>query len=293
LDLVPLLSQFLLRGKCRYCGAKFSWRYFGVELLTGVLFLLVGLQPGYMSPGGFSAIFIGDPALLLRDLILMSTLVAVSFVDYDTFLIQIDSVFLMGFAGLAYAAWDWCGHRNIYQYALTDGKQLSFLLPAPVPDVILAMVFIGGFFWFIRFIFQMIYGREALGYGDILLASAIGTYLGWNATLLYFVFFSVFLGAAVGVSIQIPRAVRAYKWAKRRFARYGGRDYGKALARHAFRKGMPFGPMLAIGAVVALLWGKPIDNWYANLGRVPPPPAPVFAPPPAIQPYQFRVPPGQ
>ena len=35
-DLVPLASQTLLRARCRYCGIGISWRYFGVELLTGL-----------------------------------------------------------------------------------------------------------------------------------------------------------------------------------------------------------------------------------------------------------------
>ncbi len=37
-DNLPLISYLLLRGKCRQCGAKFSSRYFWVELLTGLSF---------------------------------------------------------------------------------------------------------------------------------------------------------------------------------------------------------------------------------------------------------------
>jgi len=35
---LPLLSWWLLRGRCRYCSAPFSLRYFLVELFTGLLF---------------------------------------------------------------------------------------------------------------------------------------------------------------------------------------------------------------------------------------------------------------
>src|SRR5262245_58334476 len=40
-DNVPLLSYLRLRGRCRACGATFSMRYFWVELLTGVVFVLL------------------------------------------------------------------------------------------------------------------------------------------------------------------------------------------------------------------------------------------------------------
>jgi len=38
IDLIPLLSFLLLRGRCRFCGARLSWQYPLVELGTGLLF---------------------------------------------------------------------------------------------------------------------------------------------------------------------------------------------------------------------------------------------------------------
>jgi leader peptidase (prepilin peptidase)/N-methyltransferase len=60
-DNVPLLSYWLLRGRCRDCGAPFSMRYFWVELLTAVTFvalylLEIGLNVQHLSAwpdGGF------------------------------------------------------------------------------------------------------------------------------------------------------------------------------------------------------------------------------------------------
>ncbi len=40
-DNLPLLSYWLLRGRCRACGAPFSMRYFWIELLTGLVFVLI------------------------------------------------------------------------------------------------------------------------------------------------------------------------------------------------------------------------------------------------------------
>ena len=38
---VPLLSWLLLRGRCAHCGSRIAFRYFGVELITALLFLCV------------------------------------------------------------------------------------------------------------------------------------------------------------------------------------------------------------------------------------------------------------
>lgn len=48
-DLVPVVSYLLLRGRCRYCGSRVSWQYPLVELVGGLLsvslFVLFYSQP--------------------------------------------------------------------------------------------------------------------------------------------------------------------------------------------------------------------------------------------------------
>ena len=273
LDLFPLVSQLMLRGKCRYCGARFSWRYAGIELLTGLLFALVAVQPGNLSDFTFFASWTGDWVKLLRDLIFMSTLTVVFWVDYDTRLIQLESVLLMGLAGLSYE-----GYRA-YQsqdatVILTDGKILAGVIPSPVPEAILAAVVTASGLWLLREAFSRMYGREAMGLGDVLLVAAIAPYLGWSALIITFLFLASVLGALIGTAFQIPRAMSAYRWAKRRRERYGGTDWSKPLLRRSLRAAMPFGPMLAIGAVAALLFGTQINDAYWNL-VMPAPVAPL------------------
>jgi prepilin signal peptidase PulO-like enzyme (type II secretory pathway) len=49
-ELVPIVSFFLQRGKCRKCKAKISWQYPLVELIAGVIFVLIIWMFPPMSP---------------------------------------------------------------------------------------------------------------------------------------------------------------------------------------------------------------------------------------------------
>ena len=41
IDLIPVLSWMWLRGKCRYCGRNISSRYWMVEVVSGLMFILM------------------------------------------------------------------------------------------------------------------------------------------------------------------------------------------------------------------------------------------------------------
>lgn len=73
-DNIPILSYFLLRGKCRNCQEKISFRYPLVELLTAILFVL-------------NYHVFGPSIELILNLILTSVLIVVTFIDFDTMII--------------------------------------------------------------------------------------------------------------------------------------------------------------------------------------------------------------
>ena len=263
LDLVPLVSQVALRARCRYCGAKISWRYFGIEFLTACLFALVGLQATWMINGQWT----GDPVELLRGLIFMATLVVIFWIDYDVRLIQMEAVLLLGMAGVGLDFW------RVYNGValLSTGRVFDQfdLLPAPLPGSILAMVVTAAALWLLREVFSRLYGREAMGFGDVLLVAAIAANLGWNLTLITFFFLAFVAGAPLAIGLQIPSALRAYRWGRERRRKYGASPVlAKALARRSFRRSIPFGPMLAIAAVFALLYGTQLNQAY--LQRIAP-----------------------
>jgi len=68
-DNIPLVSYAILRGRCRHCGKRISWRYPLVELLTGALFFAIVQQMGPTAAAlkscVFSAILV---ALIFSDL---------------------------------------------------------------------------------------------------------------------------------------------------------------------------------------------------------------------------------
>src|SRR5213080_1240998 len=70
---IPLISWLLLRGRCTKCGAKISFRYFAVELLTALLFLAVWQTfPWQMA---------------IAYWIFVSLLIVGTFIDFDHFII--------------------------------------------------------------------------------------------------------------------------------------------------------------------------------------------------------------
>lgn len=88
---IPVLSWLWLRGKCAACGAKISARYMVVELLTGGLFLAAWL------------VFPPQAALCLW--VLVSLLVAISFIDAEHMIIPVGLTWAGSAVGLLACAW--------------------------------------------------------------------------------------------------------------------------------------------------------------------------------------------
>ena len=87
--------------------------------------------------------------------------------------------------------------------------------------------------------------REAMGMGDANWMACVGAFLGWKAVL-----FTIFAGSVLGAALAlIMILLRRREWAAR----------------------IPFGPYLAGGAIIYLLYGQPLLQWYFSLGS----PAPV------------------
>jgi leader peptidase (prepilin peptidase)/N-methyltransferase len=95
---------------------------------------------------------------------------------------------------------------------------------------------------------EMILKKEEMGFGDVTLMAMIGAHLGVARSLMT-IFFGAALGAVGFLVIVFPVA-----WVRSRRA---GTEFDPPL--------VPFGVFLAPAAMVALLWGDALLNWYRGL----------------------------
>ena len=99
---------------------------------------------------------------------------------------------------------------------------------------------IGAVAAWVFFLILHLVSPRGMGFGDVRLSFLLGLFLGWLDLRHVFlgVFFGFLLGSIVGVALMILR-------------RRGRKDH------------IPFGPFLAVGAIVAVLAGSPVLGWYA------------------------------
>lgn len=121
------------------------------------------------------------------------------------------------------------------------GFAASFALAGlTVADSAIGIAAGGGILYAIAYGWHLFTGREGMGGGDIKLLAMIGAFLGWKGVLLT-LFLSSFSGALIGGVLMMAF----------------GKDSKYAI---------PFGPFLALGALIYLFFGEGIIGWYLTLG---------------------------
>ena len=180
---IPVLSYILLRGRCSSCKKPISWRYFAVELLTGILFALLYAKFGLSSD-------------LLLYLILLCGLIVATFIDLDFQLIP-DSV---SFGGLAAGLAASVLYPVFFDAAGRGAAFFDSAAGALIGGLSIYAVGAAGKLLF-RKKLEMINEDSAMGFGDVKFLAMIGAFLGWKRVLLVF-FLAPFFGASVGLILK-------------------------------------------------------------------------------------------
>lgn len=153
MDLVPILSYLMHKGRCRYCGAKIPMRCLVTELAGAVLFAGLGLKFGLHLE-------------LVMQLVFGSLLLLLALIDWDTHILP-DRLLLA--AGV---------NRLVFLFLLGQPLQETLIsmtvgaLSVSLPLLILSLVM------------DHLLQKESLGGGDIKLLFVMGLYLSWLEMLL-------------------------------------------------------------------------------------------------------------
>lgn len=163
-DNIPLLSYFILRGRCRHCKKSISIQYPIVEGITALcsllLFIKYGLSPTYLLYFAF-----------------VSALIVITGIDLYYQIIP-DVISLPGIGvGLLGAL---------------------LFLPIAFLNSLLGMLLGGGSLFLVGTLYHWLFKREGMGGGDVKLLAMIGAFLGWKAVIL-----TIILGSLVGSVIGI------------------------------------------------------------------------------------------
>jgi len=315
---IPLVTWLVLRGRCANCNCKIPFRYFGVELLTALLFLGVWMKVWVWGRPGWPQ----QPwELALPYWIMVSLFVVATFIDFEWFMIPdeitvyggvvvgvvlsfampgmhdqesnlMSGVWSLVGAGVGYASlwlvvetgklafgkkrlvfkqdapFSWIRRGEEADVEVGEDKIVwSELFSRPSDQLLLECswleidgerfekasvrmeyewMHLGAKKWELVKVNEIrgevtkaTLPREAMGYGDVKFIAGIGAFLGWKAVLFTIISASS-IGAVVGVTII-------------------------ALGKKEWSTKIPFGPYLALGALIWLFQGPEILQWYMSL----------------------------
>lgn len=288
LDLFPLFSWLFLKGKCRHCGAPVAARYFIVELINGSIWAWLWHQY-------FVATW--DPATGIAYALAAATLVAIIFIDLEFYIIPDTVNGFLALVGIGY---------NAYLYIAGRPEATTWGMPSALAGWLTGIAVLWGIALFGRVLFK----KDSMGHGDIKMARGIGAVLFPTVAVMGFGL-AVLLGAVLGVAQvmfrrqpdagaeedvdegdvvpeSIPSLLRCGlgyvlgidligqyipSLYRRWFGEEARLEFEEIEDFEADRTMIPFGPYLALGAILAASFRAPLMdgvqaylNW-AGIGK--------------------------
>lgn len=227
-DNVPLVSFVLLRGRCRNCRKRISWRYPVVEV--GVALLAVA----NILVGGVDFWSIGLA-------VFCALLLALAICDLETMQLPDALTLPLLLLGILYRAGDGFFGELRFGKEFATHSALMLGLRAIVSAVATGLALL-----LLRWVYRLIRRRQGLGLGDVKLAAAIAAWLGARQMCVVF-FLAVVTGA---ITALIVLGIR-------------GREKTRAEGPLA----VPFGTFLAFAAIYCSFLGEATLRWYLDFFR--------------------------
>jgi leader peptidase (prepilin peptidase)/N-methyltransferase len=164
-DNIPIFGWLLLRGRCRYCGARVSPQYPLIELATALIWI--------------AAVFrFGVDIEALRSAMFLTILLGIAMTDAREMVIPDQFTIIGAVIGVGLAA-------------VPGGMSLVGALIGSV----------GGYalLWGVKLVAEKALGKPALGVGDIHMMLLVGAFLGIAGVLL-----TLMLGSILGLFVGVP-----------------------------------------------------------------------------------------
>jgi len=122
---------------------------------------------------------------------------------------------------------------------IVAGLALVWWMPVSYLDALIGLGLGAGLLIAVIYGYFFLTGKHGMGGGDVKLLGMIGVFTGWQGVL-----FTIFTGSLAGSLVGIPWAL---------------------LQRKNMQTAIPFGPFLALGAFIYVLFGEPIIAWYFGI----------------------------
>ena len=181
-DLVPLISFFVLRGRCRYCRKPISFRYPFVETLSGLLFAIAYVM--LSQYGVVSVVY----AVVLTEIFLI-----IALIDFDHFIIPDSLLIILLLAGGLYTF-----VSRYFSLSPTAGHfVMSF-------ENILPAIIASSFF----FLIWLLTRGRMMGFGDVKYVAVLGLLFGAVGSF-WTVYGAIAIGAVLGIILLAIKKAKA------------------------------------------------------------------------------------
>ena len=182
---LPIISWFLLKGKCIFCKSNISFQYPLVEFLTATLITLNIFSISNLSPNYYSN--------LIGLTFFSSLLIAASLIDFDNLVIPNNLLLFGSLSGLIF---------NLITKRIYFGENFLTILNK---YLFMSFIFLILFEIF-NFIISMIIKKEAFGFGDSKFLFMISTWLGLKGTLSTFIL-SIYIGGILSILMILSKII--------------------------------------------------------------------------------------